>query len=251
MKWCRTLLLVNSGELARSDDWKVLHESYVRAIQSLDFPEGSGTLTLRKRWKNPDSGKYARNGVSYLKNRFLQQMTGIEGWKAEGQTGIQRLGREANLTMYPEFQSHSEQVASKFGDFDFLTKTSSGFRAAIEWETGNISSSHRSLNKLVIALSESAIDAGVLILPTRELYEHLTDRVGNIREISPYLSFWQNACDQETPKILAITVVEHDFLTDDPSHPFLKLRNDGRAKEGRENIKKLVESAKAARRKAT
>ena len=44
MKWLRTLVLFEQGKLAATSDWRRLHESYVRSIQSIDHPAGSGTL---------------------------------------------------------------------------------------------------------------------------------------------------------------------------------------------------------------
>lgn len=69
-----------------------------------------------------------------------------------------------------------------------MTTGPNGAKVAIEWETGNISSSHRSMNKLGIALMGGVIQIGVLIVPSRDLYDHLTDRIGNIGELSGYLS---------------------------------------------------------------
>jgi hypothetical protein len=114
-----------------------------------------------------------------------------------------------------------------------MTKAKNGTRIAIEWETGNISSSHRSMNKLAIALTNGVIDVGVLILPSRDLYEHLTDRIGNIGELSGYLSMWEGLKSVVVRGLLAITVVEHDELTSDPAMPYLRVGTDGRAKKPR------------------
>ncbi len=130
-------------------------------------------------------------------------------------------------------EDYREPVTSDFGGFDFITTGPNGTRIAIEWETGNISSSHRSMNKLAIALANGVVQVGVLILPSRHLYEHLTDRIGNIGELSGYLSMWESLKFGVTKGLLAITVVEHDHLTDDPSFPYLAVGNDGRSAEGR------------------
>ena len=114
-----------------------------------------------------------------------------------------------------------------------MTQGNGGNKVAIEWETGNISSSHRSMNKLAIALKAGIVDIGVLIVPSRALYEHLTDRIGNISELSGYLEMWAGAGEAVDRGLLAITVVEHDKLTDDPDFPYLPTGNDGRAQEGR------------------
>jgi hypothetical protein len=62
------------------------------------------------------------------------------------------------------------------GKLDAVLDTSHG-PVAVEWETGNISSSHRALNKMALGLLKGALAAGVLIVPSRDLYKYLTDRV--------------------------------------------------------------------------
>ena len=89
------------------------------------------------------------------------------------------------------------------------------------------------MNKLAIALSHGIVDIGILIVPSRGLYEHLTDRIGNIGELSGYLSMWEGMKSNVAHGLLVITVVEHDELTDDPSLSYLPMGNDGRAKQGR------------------
>ena len=117
-----------------------------------------------------------------------------------------------------------------------MTTGANGTRIAIEWETGNISSSHRSMNKLAIALTNGVVEVGVLILPSHKLYEHLTDRIGNIGELSGYLSMWESLKSVVPRGLLAISVVEHDVLTTAPAFPFLPVAGDGRAREGRSKL---------------
>lgn len=112
-------------------------------------------------------------------------------------------------------------------------RTEDNLLVAIEWETGNISSSHRSVNKLAIALSAGTIQAGVLIVPSRACYEHLTDRIGNISELSGYLELWEAAKAGVKRGLLAISVVEQDELTTDERVPYLPVGDDGRARQGR------------------
>lgn len=76
------------------------------------------------------------------------------------------------------------------------------------------------------------MDAGVLIVPSRDLYEHLTDRIGNISELSGYLEMWAGLAPSIERGLFAISIIEHDFLTDDPAFPYLPTGGDGRAKEG-------------------
>jgi hypothetical protein len=234
MKWLRTMLISSSMAVSQSPEWATVHSSYVRAIQGVVHPPGATSLTLRKRAKLPNS-QWKRNGVVELKRQFLTNITELEGWKKEARFDLKGLHPTPQLLTYPDFVPYEEPVTSEFGGFDFMTELES-LKIAIEWETGNISSSHRSLNKLSIALARKKIDVGVLILPSRLLYEHLTDRVGNIGEISPYLDLWANLRPYVSEGLLAITVVEHDALTDDEAVPYLAVGRDGRAKEGRAKL---------------
>jgi Restriction endonuclease BamHI len=233
MRWLRTLVLFDQGGVVSSEDWESIHRSFVRSIERIDSPRGSGRLMLRRKTQDPESKQWNRNGVGYLRSRFLEHMVADEGWQAEGEVDLQNLQEKPELRLYPSMEAYSEPITSAFGDFDFVTTTDGGIRVAIEWETGNISSSHRSLNKLSIVLAAKKIQAGVLILPSRNLYEHLTDRIGNIGELSPYLGMWKSMGTAVERGMLAIAVVEHDELTDDPEFPYLKAGKDGRAVEGK------------------
>lgn len=85
-------------------------------------------------------------------------------------------------------------------------------RVGFEWETGNISSSFRALMKLIKGMDEDQVDLGVHVLPSRAFYEYLTDRVGNIRELLPYLSVFGKIDLEDKKKTLIILVVEYDKL---------------------------------------
>jgi hypothetical protein len=242
MKWLRTLVIFDRGGVVSSSDWREIHESYVRSIQSIDFPRGTGALKLRRKFRRPD-GQWNRNGVGYLRRRFLDHMVKEERWRVEVGFDLGKNRQPEELRLYPGLESHREPIKSEFGDFDLVTTAPEGTHVAIEWETGNISSSHRSMNKLAIALAAGKIKAGVLILPSRDLYEHLTDRIGNISELSGYLSMWKALEPRVDRGLLAITVVEHDVLTDDTKFQYLPVGDDGRAREGR--------SKKSLRKKRT
>lgn len=231
MKWLRTLILFDQGNIISSDDWKSFHDSYVRSIASIDYPVGSGSLTLKRKMRDAD-GQWQRNGVNYLRSRFLDHIINVEKWRAEGEVDLSRDRQQPPIRLYPSLELYREPITSDFGGFDFVTHGLGSNRVAIEWETGNISSSHRSMNKLAIALGNRVVDIGVLVLPSRSLYEHLTDRIGNIGELSGYLSMWEGLKASVERGLLAITVVEQDHLTDD-DFPYLPRGNDGRAKEGR------------------
>lgn len=233
MKWERTIVVFDKGGIAQTEEWCTFHDSYVNAIRSVDFPRGSGELVLRPKAKNA-AGKWDRNGVKYLKERFVEAMRSDQRWTIEDDFTIHTNLSAPDLRRYPGLEAHAEPVTGGFGEFDFAAISPTGFKIAVEWETGNISSSHRSLNKLTIALSTGQVAAGVLIIPTRALYRFLTDRIGNVNELSPYLRFWNQCQSQVYRGLLAITVVEHDRQTDNPNHPLLPRGNDGNAARGAE-----------------
>lgn len=93
------------------------------------------------------------------------------------------------------------------GDLDALLTTPEG-SIAFEWETGNISSSHRALNKLLLSMLTGGVLGGILAVPSAALRPYLTDRVGNIDELRPYFPLWRSIpIDRGS---LQIVVVEHD-----------------------------------------
>ncbi len=232
LKWLRTLVLFDKGGVLASRDWQTIHESYIRSIQQIDFPHGAGTLTLRRKVRRRD-GQWNRNGVVYLKKRFLNHMIKVEGWRGEVGFELGRNRTPPDLLLFPEMTPYREPITSEFGGFDLVTTTPGGLHVAIEWETGNISSSHRSMNKLAIALATGKVHAAVMIVPSRHLYAHLTDRIGNIGELSGYLSMWKSLEGSVSRGALVIIVVEHDALTDDSKFRYLPVGKDGRAREGR------------------
>lgn len=230
MNWLRTLLLFDKGSVSSCPGWREMHESFVRSIQSVHFPEGSGSLTLKRKMRLPGN-KWSRNGVVFLKQSFLRHLVEIERWRPEENLSLERINVATEVRLYPSMDVYVEPVVSSFGPFDFMTVASDGLRVAIEWETGNISSSHRSMNKLALAVEMGLIDAGVMIVPSRLLYAHLTDRIGNITELSGYLAMWKGIGDSIERGLLAIAVVEHDALTDEGD--YLPVGQDGRAAQGR------------------
>ena len=233
MKWLRTLVLFDQGNVIASDDWQTVHSSYVHAIARIDHPRGSGRFKIREKTRL-ENGQWARNGVHYPRTYFLEVML-EQGWEPEGNVDLSHR-EQPPVVLYPSLEQHIEPITSKFGGFDFVTTAEDGTRVAIEWETGNISSSHRSMNKLAIALGNGIVDIGVLIVPSRKLYDHLTDRTGNIGELSGYLSMWESLKSSVERGLLAITVVEHDELTQDENFPYLGVGDDGRAREGRSKL---------------
>ena len=96
---------------------------------------------------------------------------------------------------------------STFGNMD-ASKRFDGDLFLVEWETGNISSSHRSLNKAGVGLLEDKIAGAVVIVPSFRLAPFLTDRIGNIRELRSYFPLWSNL--DVASGYLAVFCIEHD-----------------------------------------
>jgi len=176
--------LVASGRFSASQEWKRVTADVRAAVKVTDWPHGSGKFTIY-----PESGKKRGkgNGVLPIKIPCLKKLQTL-GWAKEG--------------LPPE-----NQYAVTTGDLDALIKTAAGW-VGFEWETGNISSSHRALNKLVLALMRGDLVGGFLVVPSDELKEYLTDRVGNIGELRPYFPLWSSVPVKDGA--LQIIVVEHD-----------------------------------------
>ncbi len=130
------------------------------------------------------------NGVKPIKNGVVAQLKKM-GWTDEHPMDLAMM-RSKPLDGY-----------KRHGDL----------RVGFEWETGNISSSFRALMKLIKGLDENQIDLGVHVLPSRAFYNFLTDRVGNITELLPYLGSFAKIKINST-KTLIILVVEHDSLNE-------------------------------------
>lgn len=110
------------------------------------------------------------------------------------------------------------------GDLDALKDTADGY-IAFEWETGNISSSHRALNKLFLTMQQTNTLGCFLVVPSDSLKAYLTDRIGNIGELKPYFPLWSNI--QNIKGTLRIIAVEHDATSFDV--PKIPKGTDGRA----------------------
>jgi len=192
--------LINNGSFAHTDTWRRIEKYILKEIGAMDHPIGRGKFLLY-----PESGKKRGegNGVTPIKISLMNRLA-QHGWKLEEPLPIatRRLP----------------------GKFDAVYYSSEG-TIVLEWETGNISSSHRALNKMSLGLLKGKIAAGILIVPSREMYKYLTDRVGNYAELEPYLDLWRAVrCDNG---VLEIVVIEHDDVSYDV--PRIPKGTDGRA----------------------
>jgi hypothetical protein len=81
------------------------------------------------------------------------------------------------------------------------------------------------MNKLMMLVSSEILSAGVLAVPSRMLYEYLTDRIGNIRELEPYFPFWKKMPCKSG--VLEVVVFEHDATSREV--PRIPKGTDGRS----------------------
>lgn len=201
MKIVQEVQLISCGDYAASSAWRATRAKIHAAVRAVDWPPGSGRFTIY-----PESGRKRGegNGVKPIKNGLMLALKD-QGWIIEG--------------------SARESVGQILGDFDAILSTTHG-PIVLEWETGNISSSHRSLNKIALLLLKGLIAAGILIVPSRKLYRFLTDRIGNISELEPYFDLWK--CIPCKSGIMEIAVIEHDETS--TAVPRIPKGTDGRAR---------------------
>jgi hypothetical protein len=202
MKIIQEETLISCGEYAHSEEWRFTRASLHKAIKEVDWPSGSGSFTIY-----PELGKerHRGNGVTPIKNGLMKELQ-RQGWKLEVPLDIAILSRPGKLDAV---------LPTKYGP------------VALEWETGNISSSHRALNKMALGLLKRVLACGILVVPSRELYKYLTDRVGNMAELGPYLDLWKSIpCENG---VLEIVAVEHDATSTEV--PKIPKGTSGRALE--------------------
>jgi hypothetical protein len=200
MKIMRVERLIDAGGFSQSKEWQTIYDHITRAIKSIEWPTGSGSFTLY-----PQSGKKRGegNGVKPIKEACMLHLESL-GWKLEQPFDIATVQQPGKIdACYP--------VSDRF--------------FALEWETGNISSSHRAVNKMALGILKEILIGGVLILPTREMYQYLTDRVGNFPELEPYFPLWRTI--EVDQGLLGIIAIEHDAVSEDV--PRIPKGTDGRA----------------------
>lgn len=195
MKIVQEVSLISHGSFEESEEWAVIQNEIRSAIDLIVWPPGASNFTI-----NPTPHG---NGVKPIKNACMAALKENFGWQLE--TKITYATRSP-------------------GRID-ATKTLDEHLFALEWETGNILSSHRAVNKLVLGLLRGVFLGSALVLPSRQLYPYLTDRVGNYEELEPYFDVWRAVDIKEG--FLAVFVVEHDAV--DTSVLRITKGTDGRA----------------------
>jgi hypothetical protein len=195
VKIVQEVSLISRGNFEESQQWSTIQNEIRQAIQLIVWPPGTSNFTI-----NPTPHG---NGVKPIKNACMAVLKETFGWQLE-----------TKIT-----------YATKSPGRVDATKALNGHLFALEWETGNISSSHRAINKLVLGLLRGVFLGSALVLPSRKLYPYLTDRVGNYEELEPYFDVWRAVNINEG--FLAVFVVEHD--AQDSNIARITKGTDGRA----------------------
>ena len=212
MKIVERITLLSVGPFSHSDYWLKRIKEIEDAVCVAEWPPGTGSFTIPPLRKG--------NGVKPIKDASILTLV-PSGRKYSDERKARGADIRNEWTAETPWPSGG---GAKLGNMDAAYLGDEGV-VCFEWETGNISSSHRSLNKMCLGLYEGILKAGVLVVPSQALYPYLTDRIGNVGELRPYFPLWSSIPIKEG--VLEIIVFEHDEL-DEMIIPIPK-GTDGRA----------------------
>src|SRR5579872_7026683 len=148
LKLIRTEILFDHSGYAETPWFRKIAEELAEAVLAIRNPPGADDFAI---YPVKDS-----NGVPAIKTAFIACLRELHGWSGEFRYQI-----EGQLARGPV------DVARKVEEQDRMF--------AVEWETGNVSSSHRALNKMTLGIRDDILCGGILVLPSRRLYDLLTD----------------------------------------------------------------------------
>lgn len=158
--------LMAEGLLVRNPLLKQAYEEVIESICSVTWPMGASTFTINNTEKNVNGvTSIKENCYIVLENKYLwYREKPLKVFESEKQKG-------GPIDVYKEFVSSSGDINLRIG---------------LEFETGNVASAHRSMNKLLLGLNRNEIDLAIILFPVKELSYYLTDRVSNYEELEPY-----------------------------------------------------------------
>lgn len=203
MKLLENHALIDAGPFTETEAWPVVERELHEAIAAVVWPPGSSQFSIRP--------ERMGNGVKPIKDGFITKLTDY-GWETE--MPFPKTPEELRTRTGPGPFDGARNM-DEYGMLPFM----------VEWETGNVSSSHRALNKIALGLKREGISGGVLVVPSYPLYRFLTDRIGNQREITPCLRLYRET--EVNYGYLGVMVVEFDATSEDV--PRIEKGTDGRA----------------------
>ncbi len=205
--------LVDRDGYSESDAYKAVVADIREAMKHVVWPPGSDKFTIY-----PESGKKSGhgNGVGPIKTGLTTYLK-TRGWELEARAPAAK----------PIDGAEAVRKGSQPGAFDchFTFEHDTPKPFVIEWETGNVSSSHRAINRIALGLLKGYVSGGVLMVPSRKLAPWLTDRIGNAAELTPYHELWRTWTFPSC--YLGIVTVEQD--AESLAVPRIPKGTDGRA----------------------
>lgn len=175
------------------------YDEIVTSICSPVWPKDSKIFTINNSEKNV-------NGVVPLKENCYIMLEDTYNWFREKPLHVLKHEKKKGgpIDVYKEFRSEADVKC-----------------VGLEFETGNISSAHRSFSKLLIGLNRKELDLALILMPVKELSYYLTDRVANYEELEPY---FENAKDN------AFIFIGFNADAFDNSVPIIPKGSDGMSK---------------------
>ncbi|MDY7220680.1 PDDEXK family nuclease [Halalkalibacterium halodurans] len=195
MKILRKTFLIDDGSFSETPEFDKIMDNIEDAIRAIKNPKESDGFFLYD--------KKQGSGVKPIKDAFIEKLNTL-GWEDE------------TIVQNPSIKKRK---------IDSSLQLSNGQYFGVEWETGNISSSHRAINRLKKGMLEGDLAGGILVLPSRKMYYYLTDRIGNYQELEPYFDVMGDTA--EIKGLLGVIEIEHDGVGQDI--PAIKKGTDGRA----------------------
>jgi len=216
VKISHTTTIIDEGKFSNSEKWQEARNQIIQSIEDVYWPPGNNEFIIF-----PEENE---NGVSPITEQFEANLDSKPGWDSTGRRHFKSVLADRDMLddvvgMLSEYYDDPVDIISSPW-FDGAKKIQNGDKEqflAVEWETGNISSSHRSLNRITLGLVTGILTSGVVILPTRDLYHYLTDRVGNYLELEPYFLIWELLGSEVDNGVVEVIAVEHDDTGDVPA----------------------------------
>lgn len=205
MKIIEENIFLRNGEFGQSEEFKLILKELNHAISLVTWNHDVKFIINPVKWGN---------GVTPIKQNFVKYLISV-GWEAEVRMKFLK--------------------GKKPGPIDVIKRTKFGV-FAVEWETGNISSSHRALNKITVGIIQKSICGGILVVPSKILARWLTDRCGNYEELEPYFPMYEHLIVDEG--VLGLISVEHDELSNEV--PFIPKGQDGNGKKKKKKLEGTI-----------
>ena len=144
----------------------LVQQAYTEVVKSIvnNVTPGKNIFILNNTSKNC-------NGVVPVKEQCYQILENDYLWFREKPLNYFQSDAKKGgpIDVYKEFTDNTQKIS-----------------AGLEFETGNISSAHRSMNKLCMGIKKGEVDIAFLMMPVHNMSYFLTDRVSNYEELEPY-----------------------------------------------------------------